>query len=409
MVRNVNGDDVAVLYIGNGTAVDCFRRNVTDRCTAGRTGETAVCDEGNVLVQSHAGNGRGRGEHFPHARATSRAFVPDHNDITLDDLAAGDGCNGFFFAVEHLCRSLVYQHFLGNGTPLYHTAIRCQVALEDSNTAGFTVRLINRADDICVLIDTSLDVFCHGLSGNSHDIGMEQILLGQFVQNGIDAAGFVQVFHVCVTCRSKVADVRGACTDLVDHVQIDLDAAFVGNCRQVQHAVGGTAQCHISGQCVFKSVCGHDVAGTDILPVHIHNCHTSLFCQLDTFRIYCRNGAVASEPHAQHFSQAVHRVCGVHAGAGTAGGAGVVLEFFHVLQREFAGSIGTDCLEHAGQTGLFALDVAGQHGAAADKYSGDIHSCCSHQQTRHVLVTVRNHNQRIKVVCQRHAFCGICD
>ena len=238
---------------------------------------------------------------------------------------------------------------------------------------------------------------------------MEQILLGQFVQNGIDAAGFVQVFHVCVTCRSKVADVRGACTDLVDHVQIDLDAAFVGNCRQVQHAVGGTAQCHICGQCVFKSVCGHDVAGTDILPVHVHNCHTSLFCQLDTFRIYCRNGAVASEPHAQHFSQAVHRVCGVHAGAGTAGGAGVVLEFFHVLQSELAGSVRADSFKHAGQTGFLALDVTGKHRTAADKDSRHVHSCGSHQQTGDILVTVRDHDQCIKVMCQSHALGGVGD
>ncbi len=382
---------------------------MTDGCAAGRTGETAVCDEGNVLVQTHACDSRGRRQHLTHTRAAGRAFVPDDNHIALDDLAAGDGCDGLFFAVEYLCRALVYQHLLGYGTALYHAAIRCQVALEDSNTAGFAVRLVDGADDVSVLVDTSLDVFRHGLSCNGHHVSVKQVLLGQLVQYRINAASLVQILHVCVTCRSQVADVRGACADLVDHIQVDLDAAFIGNCRQVEHAVGGAAQRHICGQCVLESVCGHDVTGTDVFAVHIHNCHTSLLCQLDALGVYCRNRAVALETHAQNLSQAVHGVCGVHTGAGTAGGAGIVLELLHILHGEFAGSIRADSFKHAGQTGLFALDVAGEHRAAADEYGRHVDSCSSHQQTGDILVTVRDHDQGIEVMRQCHALGGICD
>ena len=238
---------------------------------------------------------------------------------------------------------------------------------------------------------------------------MEQVLLGQLVQHRIDAASLVQILHICVACRSQVADVRGACADLVDHIQVDLDAAFVGNCRQVEHTVGGAAQRHVCGQCIFESVCGHDVTGTDVLPVHIHNCHASLLCQLDALGVYCRDGAVALETHAQDFGQTVHGVCGVHTGAGTAGGAGVVLELFHVLHGEFAGSVRADSLKHTGQAGLFAFDMTGTHRTAADEYRRHVHSCGSHQQTGDVLVTVRDHDQGIKVMRQRHALGGICD
>ena len=204
IVRDVDGNHIAVLYISDVPAADGFRRNVTDGSPTGCTGESAVCDEGNVLIQSHTGNGRSRGEHFPHTRAASRAFIPDNNHIALLDTAAADDSNRFFFAVEYLCRTSVLHHFRCNCTPLYNATVWSKVALEDSNTASRAIRVVNRTDDIRILVDAALNIFAQCLTSNGHGVGVDEVLLCQFVQNCINAASCIEVFHVSVASRSKM-------------------------------------------------------------------------------------------------------------------------------------------------------------------------------------------------------------
>ena len=50
-----------------------------------------------------------------------------------------------------------------------------------------------------------------------------------------------------------------------------------------------------------------------------------------------------------------------------------------------------------------------KHWSATDKDCRDVHTGCCHQKTRHVLVTVRNHNQSVKLMCHCQGFCRICD
>ena len=267
--------------------------------------------------------------------------------------------------------------------------------------------MVNRTDDVWILIDAALDVFTQCFAGYGHGIGVNEVLLGQLIQYGVYTAGFIQVFHISMTSRSQMTQIRGFCTDGICHIQVDFDAAFIGDCWDMQHAVGGAAQCHIRSQRIFKCICGHNVTWTDVFPVQIHNRHTCFFCQLDSFGINSRNGTVALESHAEYFGQAVHGVCGIHTGAGTTGRTCFIFKFFDIFQCEFTSRVGTNCFKHAGKAGFLPLDMASQHRAAADKYGRYVDSGSCHQQARNVLVAVWNHNQCIEMMRQCHTFGGI--
>ena len=206
-----------------------------------------------------------------------------------------------------------------------------------------------------------------------------------------------------------MTQVRSLLTDRVCKADIKIKANLMGNGRKMQHRVGGAAQCHIHSQCIHDGFLCDDVAGTDILIVHIHNCHTGMLCKLDALRIHSRDRTVSSKSHAQRLCQTVHGVGGVHTGAGTAGRADLVLKLRHIILCHCACRIGTNSLEHGRQTSLLSLYVSGQHRASGYKNSRQIQSGCSHQKTRNILVTVWNHNQCVKLMCNRHTLGRICN
>ena len=65
-------------------------------------------------------------------------------------------------------------------------------------------------------------------------------------------------------------------------------------------------------------------------------------------------------------------------------------------------------LKHMAQAGAAAIvQMTGQHWAAGDKDGGNIDPCRSHQQARYILITVWNHDKRVKLMRNGHGFRGI--
>jgi ABC-type transport system substrate-binding protein len=88
----------------------------------------------------------------------------------------------------------------------------------------------------------------------------------------------------------------------LDSVEIQFNPRFVGNGRQVQHRIGGAAQRHISGQGVLKGFIGHDIPGLQILLDQLHTGHAGFFGQAQPSGFHRRDGPVARQRHAQHFT-----------------------------------------------------------------------------------------------------------
>ena len=204
-----------------------------------------------------------------------------------------------------------------------------------------------------------------------------------------------------------MAEVRGLGTHLIGDLHIQIHICLMGDGRQMQHAVGGAAKGHIYGQGVQERFFCHDVPGTDVLPPQLHDLHTCVLCKLDTLGVDGRDGSISRKAHTQRLGQAVHAVRRVHTGAGTAGGTNLCLEFFHIVLGHGSGCVGAYRLEHAGKAALLAVYMACQHGAAADKDGGHVDAGCRHQKSRNVLVTVRYHNQGVKLMGHGHTLGGV--
>ena len=167
----------------------------------------------------------------------------------------------------------------------------------------------------------------------------------------------------------------------------------MGDGGQVQHGVGGAAQGHVHSLGVVESGLGHDIPGADVLLHQLYDLHARVLRQPQPGGINGRNGTVAPEGHTDGLRQAVHGVGGVHAGAGAAGGAGVLLILLQAGVVQLAGIVGAHRLEHMAQAGTAAIvQGACQHGAAGNKDGRNVDAGGSHQQAGHVLVTVGDHH-----------------
>ena len=382
---------------------------MADGCAAGRTGETAVGDERNRGIQLHAGQRRGRVEHLAHARTALRAFVADDNNITRHDLAVVNGGNCVFLAVEHACRTFVHHHFRCNCRTLDNTAVLCDVAPQNSDAAGLRIRILERTNDLGVLVDNALEVLADRLAGAGDERQVEEITLGQLLHDGRNAACHVKLLNVMRACRSQMADIRHLAGQFVQSLKLQRNACFVCDCQQVQNRVGRAADRHLAGQRVAECCRREDVARLDVLLDQLHDLHAGMLCQMNTGSRNRRGRAVARQRHADRFGQAVHRVCGVHACARAAARAGIALGLVERCLVHHAGLVSADRLEGLGKRYLFTAEMAGQHRAAGNQNGRNVQTSGSHQHAGHDLVAVRDEHQTVQLMCLRQRLYAVRD
>ena len=376
---------------------------MADGCAAGRTGETAVGDERNRGIQLHAGQRGGRVEHLAHTRTALRAFVADDNNVTRHDLAVVNGGNCVFLAVEHACRTFVHHHFRCNCRTLDNTAVLCDVAPQNSDAAGLRIRILERTNDLGVLVDNALKVLADRLTGAGDERQVEEIALGQLLHDGRNAACHIKLLNVVRACRCEVTDIRHLAGQFVQGLKLERYARLVGDSQQVQNRVGRAADRHLAGQRVAECCRREDVARLDVLLDQLHDLHAGVLCQMNTGSRNRRGRAVARQRHADRFGQAVHRVCGVHACARAAARAGIALGFVEGRLVHHAGLVSADRLEGFGQGYLLTAEMACEHRAAGNQNGRNVQTSGSHQHAGHDLVAVRDEHQTIQLVrlCQR--------
>jgi len=128
-------------------------------------------------------------------------------------------------------------HFLCNGTSLNNRTVRSKVTLENSNTACLAVWICNRANDVCVLDFTTLNVLAYSLACCRDKVCVKKSNLCKLVHYGINTACLVEILHICVTCRSKVTKVRSLFADFIGNVKVKLNTCLFCDCRKVEHCI----------------------------------------------------------------------------------------------------------------------------------------------------------------------------
>ena len=129
------------------------------------------------------------------------------------------------------------KHFRSNSGTLHDGTFRGEVAEEGGNTAGFTVRFVDRTNDFFVFVFCVGNVFSNRLASNGHEVCLEQSFLIKLFHYGRNTAGFVEFFNKVGAGRREMAKIRCFFRDFICQVHVELVAAFMSNSRQMQHGV----------------------------------------------------------------------------------------------------------------------------------------------------------------------------
>ncbi len=154
-----------------------------------------------------------------------------------------------------------------NAAGLDHRALGRQVAEQDRQPAASGVCGFSMRADHFVILDLGIRRST-GRSVVPVTVGPVQVQrvarACDLVQDGRDAAGAVDVFHVPVPGRADLAQVRHPVGHGVDALQRIVDAGFVGQRQRVQDGVGAAAHRHIQREGIVDRFGGDDLPRGDV-------------------------------------------------------------------------------------------------------------------------------------------------
>ena len=197
-------------------------------------------------------------------------------------------------------------------------------------------------------------------------------------------------------------------------MQVNRNAGFMGNCRQMQHCIGRTAQGHVSSKTIPEIFSSHHLTGSNSLLIQIHYSHAGMLCKSNTFTSNCRNCSIARQTESQNLCQTVHGICSEHSRTGTTARTGSMLHIFQLTFSNFANCKGTNSLKHICQRKFLSIigirrihNMPRHHRSARTENSRQIQAGSSHKHARNNLVAVRNHYKGIKLMSFCNTFNGI--
>jgi len=288
----------------------------------------------------------------------------------------------------------------GYAARLDHGAFRRQIAEENGQAAAGRVSTIAAADDFLIPDLGGCDALAQRPAGDGQAIKVEGVAItADLAQDGRDAPGAVDVFHVPVAGRADLADVRHAGGDFVDALQRVINPRFVGDGQSMQDGVGAAPHRHVQGERIIDGLGSDDLARGQIHVDEGHDLVGSLAGQDITLFGLRQGAAVVGQGEAQGFHQAVHAVGGEHPGAGAAGRAAVVLQRFQLGLINTTGLEGADAFEDTDQVDPAPVrGLASGHRAATDEDGRDVQPHGSHEHAGHDLVAVGDADHAVEGV-----------
>ena len=195
----------------------------------------------------------------------------------------------------------------------------------------------------------------------------------------------------------------------VEYVEVEFYARLVRYRKQMQHAVGRTAERHVAAQRVGYRSFVYYLARRDAVFDQIHDRHARVLGKRDSRAHDSGYGAVAGQSYAYRLAQTVHAVGGIHTAARTARRTALVLILVKPLFVDHIRLVSADRLEHFGQRDFAASDNARKHRTSADHYRGDIHPDRRHDHAGNDLVAVGNEHDAVEHMRGDHRFHAVGD
>ena len=375
---------------------------MADAAALGRTREAAVGDEGDARGEPHAADSGGRGEHLAHARTAGWALVADDHDVAGVDLSPEDRVARLLLGVEAAGGARMGHHRGVDGRLLDDASVGGDVAVEHAQGSDLREGVVVGSDDLAVRRTPAALKILRNRSHAGQGAGVKKTKLRQLVHDHRHAADGVQVDERAWAGRLELDQVRRAGRSRVPVVHGDGASRLHGNRGKVEHRVRGAAEGHVALHGVVDGGGSDDVLDADALLQQLHDLHAGVLGQAQTLRVNGGDGSVAGKRDAQGLAQAVHGVGGEHAGAGSAGGAGGVLEIGQVVlahspSLDLADSV-KERVEVGGGAVVATALVTREHGAAGHKDRGDIDAKGPQNHARDNLVAVGDADRGVELV-----------
>ena len=136
--------------------------------------------------------------------------------------------NRGLFAVETFRRALVNQHIFTNRRCLDNRIIWTKIALQNCYAARRPVGIVDRVNNIWAHNFCVLDSVAQSAS-DCQRVEIEQIFLGKFMHDSVNAARLVKVLHVMISGGTKLCNIRRSRRNFVKKRRGDFNSALVRN------------------------------------------------------------------------------------------------------------------------------------------------------------------------------------
>lgn len=410
----VDGDGVAILDETDGTTDRGLGHDVTDQEAVRAAGEAAVGDESAGGAEAGAHECGGGLEHLGHAGSALGAGVADDNDglFLLFDLVALESGDEIVLVVEDAGLADEAGAFLAGD--LADGAAGGQGAAEDLNVAGLLDGVGQRPDDLLVgwEVGNLLEVLGKGLTRDGHAGAVDDALLEQELEQGGGAADVVQVSHDVLARWLQVGQERGAVRDLLEVLDVELDANRVGDGDQVEDGIGRATGDVDDDHGVLEGLASQDVRRPNVLLEQPLDGLTGrqAFEVLGLGLGRVRRGA--GQRHTHDLDGGRHGVGRVHTATGTTAGAGVADDVKALVLGDLAGQELSVRLEGRNDIDVCVVlspGAAGLDGTAVHHQTGAVDTTHGHQHTGHVLVATGDTDVRVVPLATHDGFDGIGD
>ncbi len=235
-------------------------------------------------------------------------------------------------------------------------------------------------------------------AGDRQAVAVQIAVVEQCLHDERNAAGLEQVLGDIAATRLQVGDVGGLLEDLGDREQVEVDAALMGDGRQMQAGIGRATRCRNHRRGILQRLAGDDVARPDVARHQFHHLLASGHAEPVTDLVGRRRAGRIRQRQSDRLGDHGHRVGGELAPAGAGGGTGDLLERLQVLVRHLADRMKADRLEDIDDGDIPALEGAGQDRPAIDEDRGNVQPAHRHHHARQRLVAAGHADQRVVAV-----------
>ena len=212
-------------------------------------------------------------------------------------------------------------------------------------------------------------LLAEGRAGHRQRIELQ--LFAQGLHDDRHAAGAIEVFHVGCA-RGLESDEHGrALADVVEALQLEMNAEPASDGGQVDDGVGGAADGLQHAQGVVEGRVVHDARGSQAAVREGHGLDAAALSVALAFRVHGGDGCAARQHHAQGLAEAGHGAGGAHHAAGAGGGRQLLLDVVDGRALQLTAAVsGPEAAAIGAGADAFALVAAGEHGAGGEHDGG---------------------------------------